>query len=240
MDFEDQLMGGVIDTTELSRNGHLDPSVLTLAPSLLSNATSTSPEIMRMAYGSTTNGDRTTFTRSPSRRQETKAPPVRQKAEALPYSTSVTGLVYDVRMRFHVEIKPEQNGGVHPEDPRRIWMIYSELVQAGLVDDADSPGFASQYVLGRIAARQATREEICAFHTQDHFDWVMGLTGDYISRYTTFLFIYVDSLQRRRMMISMTKGNQWTLSIFRKTHLFARGSRRVEQLRLVLPSCGTR
>lgn len=176
MDFEDQLMGGVMDTTELSRNGHvtLDPSVLTLAPSLLSNDVSTSPELTRATQ---MNGNRAAFTRSPSRRQETKLQSVTQKVEALPYSTSQTGLVYDVRMRFHVEIKPEQNAGVHPEDPRRIWMIFSELVQAGLVDDRDSPGFASQYLLGRIPARQATRDEICAVHTQRHFDWVIDLAS---------------------------------------------------------------
>lgn len=166
-------MEGVMDTTELSR--HLDPSVLILAPSILSNDVSTSPELTRTVHGSITNGD--TFTRSPSRRQETKPQHVGQRTQALPYATSVTGLVYDVRMRFHVEIKPEQNAGVHPEDPRRIWMIYSELVQAGLVDDPDSPGLASQYVLGRIAARQATREEICAIHSERHFKWVMDLTS---------------------------------------------------------------
>ncbi|GAB7352903.1 hypothetical protein MBLNU459_g3492t1 [Dothideomycetes sp. NU459] len=177
MDLGDHFMEGVIDTTELSRNGHvtLDPAVLTLAPSLLSNDASMSPELARAMHNKITNGGQATFTRSPSRRQDTKPLSGKRRADALPYSTSVTGLVYDVRMRFHVEVKPEQNAGVHPEDPRRIWMIYSELVQAGLVDDPNSPGFASEYVLGRIAARQATREEICEIHTQRHFDWVVGL-----------------------------------------------------------------
>ncbi|CAD0112743.1 unnamed protein product [Aureobasidium uvarum] len=76
-------------------------------------------------------------------------------ADHLPYSTSQTGLVYDVRMRFHVEVRPEVNQGVHPEDPRRIYAIYKELVDAGLVDDPNT--------------------EVCAVHTERHYDWVISL-----------------------------------------------------------------
>jgi len=72
--------------------------------------------------------------------------------EQLPYSTSQTGLVYDVRIRFNVEVRPEVNQGVHPEDPRRIYAIYKELVDAGLVDDPSTVSLAPS-VLARIPTR---------------------------------------------------------------------------------------
>jgi len=99
-----------------------------------------------------------------------------KSSRVLPYSTSSTGLVYDVRMRFHVEVRPEQNQGVHPEDPRRIYAIYQELVEAGLVLGTDE-GLPSEYVLGRIPTRDATKAEICAVHSERHYEWVMGLKG---------------------------------------------------------------
>lgn len=98
------------------------------------------------------------------------------KYGALPYATSRTGLVYDVRMRFHVEPRPREED-MHPEDPRRIWSVYMELAQAGLVDDPHIEGPAADYVLGRIEASLATRKEVCAVHTERLYDWVMGLAG---------------------------------------------------------------
>lgn len=100
------------------------------------------------------------------------------KYAPLPYATSRTGLVYDVRMRFHVEPIPEE-ADMHPEDPRRIYTVYMELVEAGLVDDVNSPDACSEYVLGRIPARFATKEEICAVHTDRLYDWVMDLANDH-------------------------------------------------------------
>ncbi|KAG9653006.1 hypothetical protein KCU69_g16701, partial [Aureobasidium melanogenum] len=102
MDISDHLMdGNVIDTTEM------DPFVMDMR----SPTTQTKHQNML-------NGQRDAASRSPSFRQEVI--PLPQKGMAhLPYSTSQTGLVYDVRMRFHVEVRPEVNQGVHPEDPRR-------------------------------------------------------------------------------------------------------------------------
>ncbi|THV64142.1 histone deacetylase HdaA, partial [Aureobasidium pullulans] len=94
--------------------------------------------------------------------------------EQLPYSTSQTGLVYDVRMRFHVEVRPEVNQGVHPEDPRRIYAIYKELVDAGLVDDPSTVSLAPS-VLARIPTRFVTKQEVCAVHSERHWEFVISL-----------------------------------------------------------------
>ena len=100
--------------------------------------------------------------------------PVTPKSVALPYASSRTGLVYDARMRFHVEPTPRDED-MHPEDPRRIYEVYMELLQAGLIDDPTSPDLTGPYVLLRIPVRSATREEICAVHSEVAFDFVMSL-----------------------------------------------------------------
>ncbi|GAM86032.1 hypothetical protein ANO11243_040420 [Dothideomycetidae sp. 11243] len=84
----------------------------------------------------------------------------------LPYASSRSGLVYDVRMRFHVEPIPKDSD-MHPEDPRRIYEVYNELCEAGLVDDPTNPDLAGQYLLLRIPARHATESEILLEKT----DW---------------------------------------------------------------------
>lgn len=105
------------------------------------------------------------------------------KLKALPYSTSQSGLVYDVRMRFHTEIVSyeEVANDFHPEDPRRIHEIYMELKDAGLVADEladETPETIEEdrFKLWRIQTREATWEEISAVHTRNHYDWVKGLT----------------------------------------------------------------
>ena len=95
------------------------------------------------------------------------------KREALPYSSSQTGLVYDVRMRFHVEAVPTEDD-IHPEDPRRIHAIYESLVAAGLAykKDVTPP---SDWLMGRIDTRMVTEEEVRLVHTKDHWDWVQSI-----------------------------------------------------------------
>ncbi len=80
-----------------------------------------------------------------------------------------TGLCYDVRMRFHSELQPRKDN-VHPEDPRRIFAIYKDLCDAGLVEDPMTPGPLRQDLLLRIPARQATEAEICLVHTKSHYN----------------------------------------------------------------------
>jgi histone deacetylase 6 len=150
MDIIDQPMmdGSIINTTEMPDTSNLiDPFVMHLASPIMPT------KIVKPANGQ----------RSPSLTLGPSLAP-------LPYAMSQTGLVYDVRMRFHVEVKPETQG-VHPEDPRRIWAIYKELVNAGLVDDPTTVSLAPQ-VLQRIPARFATRDEICAVHSDAHYVWV--------------------------------------------------------------------
>lgn len=171
MEITDHLMDGpIMATTEdhESTSAIINPFVLGMR--------SPSPNgIAPIKRSRLMNGTQDALSRSPSLRPESTSNKMAvKKLSQLPYVTSQTGLVYDVRMRFHVEVKPEANQGVHPEDPRRIYSIYKELVDAGLVDDPGSPGL-SPYVLGRIAARFATRDEICAVHTKEHYDFIIEL-----------------------------------------------------------------
>jgi histone deacetylase 6 len=69
------------------------------------------------------------------------------KFKALPYASAQTGLVYDVRMRFHVEAIPTEDD-VHPEDPRRIHAIFEAFVQAGLAWRESTSGPLTDYYMG--------------------------------------------------------------------------------------------
>jgi histone deacetylase 6 len=104
----------------------------------------------------------------------------RRRFEPLPYSSTQTGLVYDVRMRFHTDPPSSTISAdeIHPEDPRRIFSIYQALVDAGLVhDDDDNASLEPDFRLYRIEARNAHASEICLIHTRDHYVWVKALRG---------------------------------------------------------------
>ena len=91
----------------------------------------------------------------------------------LPFSTLYTGLCYDVRMRYHCELDPpKERIDYHPEDPRRIFHIFRELCEAGLVDDPISTRPLVDKPLMRIPARHATIEEICLVHTRGHYNFI--------------------------------------------------------------------
>lgn len=91
-------------------------------------------------------------------------------ARGLPVSRLPTGLCYDERMRYHAEVSATSGENVHPEDPRRIYYIYKELCEAGLVDDPKHPPMVTPLL--RIDAREATREECLLVHTPEHYDFV--------------------------------------------------------------------
>jgi histone deacetylase 6 len=127
----------------------------------------------------------------------------------LPYSSSKTGLVYDPRMRFHMEVgsttnKDSDDDDLHPEDPRRIWSIYNELQLAGLTEEyssTDEEAMAAKYYpqrLERIAARFAEPNEICLVHSKEHYNWVAGLKylkEDELKRQSSKLdSVYLNSL----------------------------------------------
>lgn len=95
-----------------------------------------------------------------------------------------TGLCYDVRMRYHCELDPpKQRVDFHPEDPRRIYIIYDTLVKAGLVDDRDTlkdlegAKILVPSPLMRVFARPATEAEICLVHDKKHYDFIESTKG---------------------------------------------------------------
>lgn len=93
----------------------------------------------------------------------------------LPLGSLETGLCYDVRMRYHCELRPTSD--LHPEDPRRIYYIYKELCKAGLVDDPEAPRPLAYKTLKRIPVREATEEELVLVHTNAHYAFVRSTKG---------------------------------------------------------------
>jgi histone deacetylase 6 len=99
----------------------------------------------------------------------------------IPYASSRTGLVYDAQMRFHAELNSDEDD-IHPEDPRRIWEIYNELVKAGLVDDDQiTAEYSSKpFKLWRIPVRLAEAAEVALVHKPELYNWVASLRGKFI------------------------------------------------------------
>lgn len=98
----------------------------------------------------------------------------------LPYSSKKTGLVYDSRMRLHVEpvTMAIRENDIHPEDPRRIHEIFQEIQQAGLVQGAeDSDEEPKDEQCWRIHARPASKAEICLVHNPSHYEFIKSLQG---------------------------------------------------------------
>ena len=95
----------------------------------------------------------------------------------LPVAKLPTGLCYDDRMRYHAEVAATSGDNVHPEDPRRIYYIYKELCEAGLIDDKKNPPIVEMPLL-RIDAREATMAECTLVHTQEHYDFVKSTAGE--------------------------------------------------------------
>lgn len=94
----------------------------------------------------------------------------------LPVAKLPTGLCYDERMRYHAEVAATSGENVHPEDPRRIYYIYKELCEAGLVDDRKYPPMV-EVPMSRIDAREATEDECLLIHTKKHYDFVKSTAG---------------------------------------------------------------
>lgn len=102
-----------------------------------------------------------------------------QPPHGLAISTLPTGLCYDERMRYHAEVATVGESNYHPEDPRRIFYIYRELCEAGLVDDPKTRRPLVRQPLFRIDAREATEEECCLIHTSKHYEFVKRTSGEY-------------------------------------------------------------
>lgn len=113
--------------------------------------------------------------------------PKRQKLDARPlvvvpptkpelfYTPLKTGVVYDVRMRYHAKIFTSYFEYIdpHPEDPRRIYRIYKKLAEAGLIQDKSLSGSDDiGPLMVKIPVREATAEEILEVHTESHLNYI--------------------------------------------------------------------
>lgn len=90
-----------------------------------------------------------------------------------------TGYCYDVRMRYHSELKPPENRkDFHPEDPRRIFSIYRELCVAGLIEDKllNKTSLTAR-PLARVDARNVDEGEVCLVHTKRHWEEMKACQG---------------------------------------------------------------
>lgn len=91
------------------------------------------------------------------------------------YTPLKTGVVYDVRMRYHAKIFTSYFEYIdpHPEDPRRIYRIYKRLAEAGLIQDTSLSGVDDiGPLMVKIPIREATAEEILEVHSQDHLKFI--------------------------------------------------------------------
>ena len=119
--------------------------------------------------------DSTPESDSPEESQSSELPVSQPRKFFLP-----TGCCYDARMKMHANADFSSSPG-HPEDPRRIEAIHSEFRSAGLLFDGSDSELAEALKVSptrwmwRIAARQATKAEICMAHTDAHYEWVRGL-----------------------------------------------------------------
>lgn len=91
------------------------------------------------------------------------------------YSPLKTGLVYDVRMRYHAKIFTSYFEYIdpHPEDPRRIYRIYKKLAEAGLIQDSSLSGVDEiGPLMVKIPIREASAEEILEVHSEEHLKFI--------------------------------------------------------------------
>ena len=91
----------------------------------------------------------------------------------LPYATSKSALIFDPRMRYHMD-QNTSDDDAHPEKPQRIFEIYRELEAAGLLEDEDEEDEDPDgpFKLSRISAREADDDEILLVHSREHLEFV--------------------------------------------------------------------
>lgn len=121
-----------------------------------------------------------------------------ERSRGLPLRELPTGLCYDERMRYHAEVQALSAEAVHPEDPRRIYYIFKELCEAGLVVAKGFDVMVNQPLL-RIDAREATEEEIRLVHSQDQFDFVRSTKGK--QKHCVFLVLRLTSQTKQTSIL---------------------------------------
>lgn len=169
----------VVETTELDELGQNGPNELALhidrTYDNLSGADATSPDIRSFPTQESWDDVATREQRSEARNGERRAIGVLVPAprfKPLPYSTSRTGLVFDPRMRYHMD-QNSSDDDAHPEKPQRIFEIYQQLKLAGLlIDEFADADPDEEFKLCRIPAREADEIEICLVHSQEHLEYV--------------------------------------------------------------------
>ncbi|KAG2733636.1 hypothetical protein G9P44_003161 [Scheffersomyces stipitis] len=110
------------------------------------------------------------------------------------YSPLKTGLVYDVRMRYHAKIFTSYFEYIdpHPEDPRRIYRIYKKLAEAGLIVDSSLSGVEDiGPLMVKIPIREATAEEILEVHSESHLKFIQS----------------TETMSRERLLEETEKGD---------------------------------
>lgn len=98
----------------------------------------------------------------------------------LPYTTSRTGVVYDVRMQLHRHLLE-----AHPENPFRISAVWQALQDGGLVAKVGED--ENEYHLIRLPIRPALESEILLVHSPEHLAWVKALPRTYQANLATRL-----------------------------------------------------
>lgn len=109
----------------------------------------------------------------------------KEKHIALPVSSLKTGLCYDVRMMYHTQIFENE----HPEQPKRIFLIYKALVDAMLLVDPEISGVSEEPgLMTRIGAREVTYEEAMLAHSEEHWEYLASTAGTWLGEISFFAF----------------------------------------------------
>lgn len=102
---------------------------------------------------------------------------VKERHIALPVSSLKTGLCYDVRMMNHTQIFENE----HPEQPKRIFLIYKALVDAMLLVDPGISGVSQEPgLMTRISAREVTYDEAMLAHSEEHWEYLASTAGTWV------------------------------------------------------------
>lgn len=110
---------------------------------------------------------------------------------ALPVSSLKTGLCYDVRMMYHTQIFENE----HPEQPKRIFLIYKALVDAMLLVDPEISGVSEEPgLMTRIGAREVTYEEAMLAHSEEHWEYLASTAGTWLGDISFFAFLLAGSI----------------------------------------------
>lgn len=119
--------------------------------------------------------------------KETPAVLVPYRPPDLHYIPLKTGVVYDVRMRYHSRLntKADEYLDPHPEDPRRTFRIYKSIAEAGLLtDETLQGGDKLGDLMLKLPSRQATTSELLLVHTRPHLDFIAS-TADMSAEHLT-------------------------------------------------------